>query len=149
MTQLRAVSSVVELLPFKQRVTGSIPVRLMRNSEHLPSVPFLTRQVCTGSVSVCSASSRFPLGYRDDLTLARAQGVGVGGRCPERRTGPLLDANRVAVEDAARAMAGNRHRLVGWRPRVDEVGHGGVPGVVEDVAAVLAADLEAGVLAGR
>jgi hypothetical protein len=36
--------------PFKQRVAGSIPARLIRKIAHLPSVPFLTRQMCTQGV---------------------------------------------------------------------------------------------------
>src|SRR5262245_23551623 len=38
----------VEQLPFKQRVTGSIPVRLTRNFEHLPSARSSKCRVCTG-----------------------------------------------------------------------------------------------------
>ena len=48
--QCEPLAQSVEQLPFKQRVPGSIPGRLMRNSEHLPSVSFLKSQVCTASV---------------------------------------------------------------------------------------------------
>src|SRR5262249_30823073 len=61
--------------PFKQRVARSIRARLTRESEHLPFIPFLTRQVCTGSVSVF-ASSRLPFGHRDDLPLPGPERLG-------------------------------------------------------------------------
>ena len=56
----------VEQLPFKQRVTGSIPVRLIRKIAHLPSVPFLTRQA------------------RGDLAAAASSAVGGIARYPRQ-----------------------------------------------------------------
>src|SRR4029453_17703427 len=50
----------VEQLPFKQRVAGSIPARLMRKVAHLPSVPFLKKQVCTQGVYPYLSKQRHP-----------------------------------------------------------------------------------------
>ena len=51
-----------------------------------------------------------------------------------------LSVQTIAVEHAPGLVPGDRHCFVRRDAGVDEVGDGGVPGVVKDVAATLATD---------
>jgi hypothetical protein len=67
----------------------------------------------------------------------------VRGDALERGARLRLERQAVAVEHAAGLVPGDRHCFVRRDAGVDEVGDGGVPGVVKDVAATLATDWEA------
>jgi hypothetical protein len=81
-------------------------------------VPF-TGQVCTVGVYRI-ASTGTAVGHRDHRGPLVPLLGGVVRRPPERLARLLLDADRVAVKDAPRAVACNGHGLVGWRPGVHE-----------------------------
>jgi len=73
---------------------------------------------CPRRVSVIRPRYRF---------VVRGVTVGVSGKLAtyadvRRMAARVLERDRVAVEDAADAVAGNSHRLMRWHARVDEIG---------------------------
>src|SRR5262249_50016692 len=116
----------VEQLPFKQRVPSSILGRLTRISEHLPSVPFLTRQVCTGGVSADRRAVR-PRRHGPDRARPRSRPRTVHASS-ERRSrsghGPRLQGYASALAastcesvSAARVSSEAESRHSGQMPR--------------------------------